>query len=391
MLQKENKLEPQLGKLKRIAFVVTSKVTAESFVIELASHIAGKGHEVYLIADGLPLEATRIGRGSLNQVPVAIERDPKPMADIRSLFNLWVQLRKIRPQILIYATPKASLLGSIAGFGLRVPVRIYQLWGLRLETTGGVFRLILSAMEFTTSLLSTEVLANSKSLAKKYANFRLNAGKKVRVLGKGSSHGVDISYFDKESSAITKRDSEISAFSRSGNGLMVGFVGRLHPDKGLDTLLEAAIELKRRGKQIKILAIGTDEGADLTASYALGGDFIKIGQVADVRPYYLMMDVLVLPSRREGFPNVVLEAAAMTVPAIVSDGTGVIDSVIDGVTGIVVPVGNHLKLADALELLGDSPEVRAEYGKAARINVEENFAKEIVWKKLLNFVTNDLN
>lgn len=371
----------------RLAIVVTAQVTASSFVSSFARYIAGKGHEVTIIADGLEQSSEQIGEGRLSQVSVPMSRDPHPWKDLYSSVKLTRQLKKIKPDVLTYATPKASLLGSIAGFVLRVPVRVYQLWGLRLETTGGLNRLILSQCERITSFLSTNVLANSGSLADRFEELNLSAGQSVDLLGEGSSHGVDIQHYS-SISAIPTLDEKVALHLQKGHtDLIVGFIGRLHPDKGIDTLLAATKLVHRDGISIKLVIVGNDEGADLNLTGGLSEITVFAGQVHDTRPYYAAMDVLVLPSLREGFPNVVLEAAAMSVPAIVSDGTGVVDSVIDGVTGFVVPVGDAASLAEKIRCLAGSHELKKEMGQAARHRVEESYVQEQVWDRTLAYLT----
>lgn len=185
------------GRGLKIAIIVTVEETAANFVFDFATHIAEQGHDVSVIASGGERVPRKVGRGSLTYLPVSMERDPHPFLDLKSLAVLGWQLRKIKPDVLTYATPKASLLGSIAGFLLRIPVRVYQVWGLRLETVEGPRRRLLALLEQVTSFLSTGILANSNSLAQRYRELGLNAGRPVDMLGRGSSHGVDVDRFSR--------------------------------------------------------------------------------------------------------------------------------------------------------------------------------------------------
>lgn len=351
---------------KRLAIVVTARITATSFVSGFAKYVAAKGLHVTVIADGVKSGTYKIGGGVLTFIPVSMSRNPDLQKDLVSLVRLIRLLSRVKPDILTYATPKASLLSSISGVLLRIPVRAYQLWGLRMETTDGLMRKFLMLMEMLTSALSTKVLANSPSLADRYQELGLSVGKKIDVLGHGSSHGVDLSYFSLESTFPLLDEATASCIGDRQSDFVVGFVGRLHPDKGIDTLLNAIGLVREAGFSVKLVLVGNNEGADILAHAALQQDAIIVGHVSDTRPYYNAMDVLVLPSLREGFPNVVLEASAMSVPAIVSTGTGVVDSVVDRKTGIIVPVGDPVALADAVLLLAKNPKLRARMGMAAR-------------------------
>lgn len=369
----------------KLAIVVTVNITAQSFVMGFAKYAATRGFAVTIICDGIEPASVKIGEGRLNQVPVPMKRDPAPLKDLSSLLLLRRRLREIKPDIVAYATPKASLLSALSGFSIGIPRRVYLLRGLRLETTTGAQRKVLGSMEKITSWCSTAVLANSHSLARAYVNLNLNAGRKVEVLGKGSSHGVRVEHFNSEI-PLSPLDSGTSAFLEDGNtGLVIGYVGRLHPDKGVNTLLDAARILIKDGLPLKLLLIGSDEGAELDLS-GIADSCLQVGAVRDVRPYYSAMDVFVLPSLREGFPNVVLEAASMGLPAIVTDATGVIDSVEDQTTGIVFPAKNSRALATALKSLALDSALGEKMGRAGRKRVIEHFDHEVVWERTLKFL-----
>lgn len=377
---------PIMGQPIKLTFIVTAKITANTFVSKFARFAAENGFDVTVIADGVDRSRQAVGRGFLSYVPVSMVREPHIVRDLKSLILLYSELRKSKPDIITYATPKASLLGAFVGFTLRVPRRVYQVWGLRLETTRGLNRKILAVMERLTSILSTRVLANSESLASRYRAMGLNQARNVDVLGYGSSHGVDLEYFSKDSPILELDFHSRDFLAEKNKQLTIGFVGRLHPDKGIDVLLDAVELIKASGLNINLLLIGEDEGAEFKSALEPGIDYIKISHVADVRPYYLVMDVLVLPSLREGFPNVVLEAAAMSVPAIVSNGTGVVDSVIHGETGFIIPVGDSEALAQALTKFVADSELKLDLGAAARRRVEECFSQEEVWERTLNYL-----
>ena len=372
---------------RRIAIVVTSELTASTFVDGFAGFAAQQGNEVFVVADSIEPKRLSKGEGVLHQLPVSMAREPQPFQDLSSLFTLLWTLRRIDPEILVYATPKASLLASIAGFGLRIPIRIYQLWGLRLETTTGLKRRILGSLEWLTSRLSKVVLANSASLSNLYRSLGLNAGRRLEMIGHGSSHGVDTSYFS-QYAVYSKMDHETASMLESRRDeIKIGFVGRLHPDKGIHTLFRALDLIAETGTNATLILVGGDEGVELELKSNDAITKMVVGHVNDPRPYYAAMDVLVLPSLREGFPNVVLEAAAMSVPSIVSDGTGVVDSVVDGETGLVVPIEDAQELANALLRLIADEDLRTSLGAAARVRAQRDFEQKDVWESTLAHIT----
>lgn len=367
---------------RRLCVMVTSPMTATTFLNGYLDFLKRDGWDVTLVCSNGPGVAELARRSGIAFEPLAMEREPAPLKDIRALVGAIGILRKVRPDVLVYATPKASLLGSIAGTLAGVPRRVYELWGLRLETASGLARRVFWMLEALTMRLSNIVIANSRSMAARAGELRLNGRKSVQVLGAGSSHGVDTSRFDRVAS-IASIDSGSSATLTDPDAPVVGFVGRVHPDKGIDTLVQALHLCADRGLNAQLLVVGGGEGAWVGPEIRGEGSVIRIhstGFTDDVRPMLNVMDVLVLPSRREGFPNVVLEAAAMEIPAIVSNATGCVDSVSDGETGIVVPVDDASALATAIQdLLLDSPR-RRQMGRAARRRVLDDFQPEEIWK-----------
>lgn len=388
---------PRLGDAPNLAartimIVVTSDVTAALFVSGLARFLAEHGHDVLIVANQVDRLTKHFEHASVRVRAVPIAREPSPWADLISLVRLFIVVREERPDILAYATPKASLLSSITGALLNVPVRVYQLWGLRLETVIGPRRLLLACFERLSSRLSTHILANSRSLASRYRDLGLSGSKPLTVIGKGSSHGVDLLRFSREATR-PPLDDQTRAFLETSSGLTVGFVGRINPDKGVDTLIDAVLICKRMGVDVRLVLVGRDEGALSSQEAALYSESLHwVGHVDDPRPYYDCFDVLVLPSRREGFPNVVIEAAAMGVPAVVTDATGVRDAIVDGKTGILVPVDAPEAIAHALIRLSTEPSLREKLAAGSRKWVEANFGQESVWnsteKYLLGAFTN---
>ena len=308
-----------------------------------------------------------------------MEREPSPAADLRSLGQWRSLIATTRPDVVTVGTPKAGLLGGIAAMLARVPVRVYVLRGLRLETTTGAQRLVLTALERLSCAVAHEVIAVSPSLRKRALDLRLVPARKIRVLGEGSSNGVDLSRFAPDAVSSEEVAALAAQLGLVPGVPVVGFVGRLSADKGLGMLARARQLLAARGVDHQLLIVGPVEGGDSDELRGAGRPPIEPGYVPDPARYYQLIDVLCLPTYREGFPNVVLEAAAAGVPTVTTDATGAVDSVVDGVTGFAIPVDDTERLADRLEELVSHPDVRQRMGAAARARVESAFRREIVW------------
>ena len=368
-----------------VCLIVTAEITALTFYRGFLAYLVSMGWNVVLIGSSSGALETFAESQGATAIPIEMRREPSPLQDLLSLVRMLRVLAVLKPHVVMTATPKASLIGNLAAYLCRVPVRVYQLWGLRMETESGRRRRLLARLESLTARLSTQVVANSTSLASRAHELHVDGGKVVTVLGRGSSHGVNVNHFSREA-VMGDVEPHTSIFLAATRGqFKVGFIGRLHPDKGISTLLEAARLCRSRGVNISILIVGPIESESVAAEIRGATAELRIqvvGPVTDTRPYLRSMDVLCLPTLREGFPNVVLEAAAMGLPTIASDATGSVDSVVDGVTGLLFPVRDSAALAAALELLALDDAYRSRLGFQARHHVQKFFATEKIWPLL---------
>ena len=309
---------------------------------------------------------------------VPMEREMAPIADFVSLMRLIGLLLRVRPSMTEFSTPKAGLLGNIAAKFTRVPIRIYMLRGLKLETAKGVKRRVLLATEKVAAWCSHVVLCNSPSLRDRARALGIAPASKLIVQGSGSSNGVNVKRFSPGRSDVRAR------FGLPADAPVVGYVGRLTRDKGIPDLVEAFDAILEAEPGAHLLLVGwVDAAEDRLPSYIQQRieNHPRIhctGFVDDTAPYYRAMDVMVLPSLREGFPNVVLEAAASGIPVIATDVTGARDSVVRGETGLLIPPESPKAITETVLKLLREPEWRAQMGVAARAWVSKHFADEDV-------------
>jgi lipopolysaccharide/colanic/teichoic acid biosynthesis glycosyltransferase len=168
---------------------------------------------------------------------------------------------------------------------------------------------------------------------------------------------------------------------------VIGFVGRLVPDKGIVELVRAWEALRGEFPRLRLLLVGPFEDhdalpADVHALLHRDERVRLTGEVSDPALFYKAMDVCVLPTYREGFPIFPLEAAAMELPIVATRVAGCVDAVIDGWTGTLVPPRDAKALADALRAYLQSPELRQQHGQAARRRVLSDFRPEAMWKAI---------
>ncbi|HXR39773.1 MAG TPA: glycosyltransferase family 4 protein [Terracidiphilus sp.] len=343
------------------------------------------GFRVTLISSPGELLDETAAREGVEAIGLPMQREIAPLADLVSLLRLWWLLLRLRPDVAEFSTPKAGLLGSVASRLAGVQARVYMLRGLKLETSTGIKRRILLEAERLASRCAQVVLCNSQSMRSEAAALGVAPTEKLQMLGDGSSNGVDVERFSPGPGNV-----------RGGLGIpqkapVVGFVGRLTRDKGVPELIEAFDTVLKREPEAHLLLVGWFDAAEDALAVEVrkriaGHPRIHCtGFVADTAPYYRAMDVMVLPTWREGFPNVVLEAAATGIPVITTLCTGSRDSVVPEVTGLLIPPGYPEAISEAVLNLLREPARRRRMGDAARAWVCTHYARDQVLRLATSF------
>tara|TARA_R110002073_G_scaffold74100_2_gene181067 strand:- start:59003 stop:60130 length:1128 start_codon:yes stop_codon:yes gene_type:complete len=319
---------------------------------------------------------------------VSMERRIAPLSDLVSLAKLLREIREIRPEIVHSHTPKGGLLGMCAATLAGVPVRCYHLRGLPMMSATGPKRTLLRWTERLSCLLADEVFCVSSSLREVALSERLCPASKIHVLAGGSGNGVDSTgLYNPKTHAPLARDAIRAGLDIRKDQVVVGFVGRMVGDKGVVELAKAWKTVRGLHSDALLLLIGPREASD-----AVPPDILEqldsdsrvrwVDTVANVAEYYAAMDLVVLPTYREGLPNVLLEAAAMQLPVVATEVPGCVDVVVDGVTGMLVPPQTVEPLAKAIDTYLSSSELRREHGTNARVHVVANFSQEKIWQAL---------
>lgn len=330
--------------------------------------------------------------GKRHDVPVhsiAMPRRMSPVQDARSLAELTTLIARLRPDLVHSHTPKGGLLGTIAATIARVKARIYHMRGLPMITMHGSQRRIMTATERTSCGLATRVLANSHSLRQVAIEERLCRPSKIQVLGSGSGNGVDSSgRFDPSRIGEDDRSAFRSRLGIPDAAPVLGYLGRLVRDKGVSELVEAWQAVRAMQPDAHLVVGGVFEERDALSPHtreALEGDprIHLMGFVNETPIFYRAIDVLVLPTYREGFPNVLLEASAMRVPIVATRVTGCVDAVVDGETGTLVPPRDSVRLATAIARYLESPQLRRQHGDAGRDRIDREFRRDRLWHALL--------
>ncbi len=369
---KQGEERRECERLPRILLGVTSPQTCLVLPGRVRA-LREAGFRVSLLsAPGELLERTARSEG-VAAYAIPMERGISPFADGIALTRIWRLLRSLKPDIVEFSTPKAGLLGTVAARLCRIPVRIYLLRGLKLETSRGLKRYLLLWSERITCRCAHVVVCNSRSLRERALAFGIAPASKLVLLGEGSSNGVDPARFSPGSSNIRER------FGIPHGTPVIGFAGRLTADKGLPELLEAFALILHGEPGAYLLLVGWFDAAEDELNVSVRArieghpQIVCTGFVPDAAPYYRAMDVMVLPSWREGFPNAILEAAATGVPVVATLCTGSRDAVVPEVTGLLVPPGYPDAICAAVMSLLRDPDRRRRMSAAARRWVVENY------------------
>jgi|SRR5580704_1043803 glycosyltransferase involved in cell wall biosynthesis len=343
------------------------------------------GFEVSVVSSpGQKLSAAAKDEG-VQAFGVPMARQISAFGDLVSLWRLWRLMRRLHPAITNVGTPKAGLLGGLASYVSRVPCRVYTLRGLRCETAKGWKRSCLILLERIACCCAHRVICVSDSLRNKAVSLGIADQHKLVVLASGSSNGVDTDRFALSPERLRQAASLRRELKIPQNAPVVGFVGRLTRDKGLGELIDAYLSLRHHHPDLHLLLVGEfeeDDSVPIEVRKAIedNSQIVRTGTVLDPAPYYHVMDMLALPTHREGFPNVVLEAQAASKPVVTTRATGAVDSVRDGITGFQVPVGDVESLTSALSQLIQHPEMARQIGRRGYERVQQEFRQDVVWK-----------
>jgi lipopolysaccharide/colanic/teichoic acid biosynthesis glycosyltransferase/glycosyltransferase involved in cell wall biosynthesis len=371
----------------RVLYVLTAPFGLEKTLGGQLRYLRSAGFETFFACspgEELPGFAAREGA---HGEAVPIEREIAPLRDLQSLWNLWRLMRRIRPRLTNVSAPKAGLLGGLAAWLARVPCRIYTLRGLRLETARGWKYHVLWAAEWLACRLAHRVVCVSGCLTRRLLEMRLASPEKLLVAASGSSNGVEVGHFA-PAPAMARRARKLRRrLGIPAGAAVLGFVGRLTRDKGIAELVAAYDHLRQTRPWMRLLLVGCFESGDpvpAAARDAIERDpsILVTGFVDDPAPYYLLMDVVALPTHREGYPTVALEAAAARRPFVTTRVTGAADAVEDGKTGLLIPAGDASALAGAVASLLENPKLAAAMARRAQRRAMTEFSQDRVWKAL---------
>ena len=355
----------------RVCRIVTVPLTFATLLREQINGIVDVGIDLTLVSSPGP-ELDELSRVlPVHCRSISMTRKFSPREDLCSLLALVRFLHRGKFDIVHSSTPKAGLLSALAGVVARVPARLHTYTGQVWIDLRGPIRWIAYHCDQIIGRLSTHCYADSESQRNYLVSQQMVDARKIRVLGAGSISGVDLQRFDPSIVSRTRANLR----RRSGiaeTSLVIIFVGRVTKDKGIVELISAFRMLRELYNDIDLVLVGPLESErdplppETLEELSSDMHIHAVGFTVKPEEYLAMADIFCLPSYREGFGTVAIEAGAMSLPAVVTRVTGLVDAVVDGETGVLVPPRNVEALTQALQSMIESPEMRYRMGQAAR-------------------------
>lgn len=356
------------------------------FATETIQRLISEGAEVSVICSNKSQLSAFAARFNIPYYVVAFDRGYNIIADLKALKHLIMLFSSIKPDVVIGATPKAGLLSMLASTLIGVKKRIYHIFGFPFETAKGVARQLLIFIERLSASCATNVLPISQSIAQVCINNKITKSKKLCRDYALTIGGVDMCRFDP---AIVKSDRLKQELNISDSDIVIGFVGRITRDKGIYDFMNVIKSLKY--DNLKFLIIGDNDARSPVDKNVIEyidnhKDIIHINFTDKIEEYYKLMNILMIPSYREGFGNANVEAQAMKVPVVCYAVTGCVDSVQNGISGFSVPFLDIAALKESVETLIKDDQLRTRMGEQAREFVQSNFTTEKVAANNVEFI-----
>lgn len=315
---------------------------------------------------------------------IKMERAISPFKDLISLYKLYRYFKKEKPTIVHSITPKAGLLSMMAAKYARVPIRIHTFTGLIFPSKSGLFQKLLIVMDKVLCWHATHIFPEGNGVKQDLDRYQITT-KPLKILANGNVNGIDIEYFNPENVNLEEKQNLKNVLNLSEKDFVFIYVGRLVKDKGLNELVQAFSKIK--DENVKLLLVGPFENEldplkpETISEIKDNPNIVSVGYQKDVRKYYAISNVLVFPSYREGFPNVVLQAGAMQLPSIVTNINGSNEIITHNKNGLIIPVQNSDAIfAAMLFMMNENIE---DMSKHARIMIENRYKQQLVWESLL--------
>ncbi|GHA53399.1 glycosyltransferase family 4 protein [Pontibacter akesuensis] len=368
--------------------ITTVPLSLQKLISGQLPFMRSRGFEpLMLSADGPEAEAAKREQKS-PLVVVPMTRKVTPVQDLKSLWAFYKLCKKHKPQIIHSHTPKAGIVGMLGGKLAGVPIRLHTVAGLPLMEATGTTRRVLELVEKITYACATKVYPNSINLKEFILESGFCGSDKVKVIGNGSSNGINTGFFSIDALEYEKLLVLRQELNLQPEDFVFVFVGRLVKDKGVKELIAAFKALQVKHSHLKLLLVGPLEQdldplpEETLQEIAQNSAILSVGYQNDVRPYLAISQALAFPSYREGFPNVPMQAGCFNLPSVVTDINGCNEIIADGENGLIIPPKNTVKLQKAMERLVEDKQLYAHLKSNARKMIVARYDQQHFWELL---------
>jgi glycosyltransferase involved in cell wall biosynthesis len=348
------------------------------------------GYDVIMISSPGP-EAEAVERNeSCEMITLPMKRTVSIGSDIVSLFRLYRILKVLKPDIVHTHTPKAGLLGMLAAKMAKVPVRLHTIAGLPWIESNFLMKMIYKNVERLTAWASHRLYANSEGMLQflRYEKITMDP-EKIKLLGQGSSNGIDCNFFNKKNVDPEEINELLQKSQIDSNSKIWIFIGRIVKDKGINELVNAFIQFQQFYPNDQLWLVGDEEQSrdplskDTINKIKLNENILQWGHQQDVRPFLALAYALVFPSYREGFPNVPMQAGAMECPLILSDIKGCNEIVEHDFNGLLIKTKDVQSIVSAMTYLRRNPTLCEKFATESRKIIADKFKQDVIWQLLL--------
>lgn len=337
--------------------------------------VSGEDHHLQAVRD----------REGVRTISVPMQRAIRPFQDVVSLYRLYRVFKKENPAIVHSVSPKAGLLSMMAAYFAGVPIRMHLFTGLIFPTKKGLSHFLLLQMDRILCAFATHIYPEGNGVRSDLIRYGVTK-KSLHIIANGNITGVDTNYFTipTEEEKNTLRTS----YGIEANDTVFLYVGRLVGDKGINELMAAFTAPELQSKNTKLLIVGYLESKldplkiETIQAIETNEKIIFVGFQADVRPYYAAADCLVLPSYREGFPNVLLQGGAMGLPSIVTDVNGCNEIITSGFNGTIIPVKNPDAIVAAFHDFMAAGKIQEAKKQDIREHICSKYSQQLVWNAI---------
>lgn len=373
-----------MQKKKKIIRATTVPTSLDTFCKDQLREL-NERYEVVAVSSPLPELKIVEQREGVRTVGIKMERHISIRSDLKSLWQMFWLFRRERPWMVHSMTPKAGLVCMVAAWLNRVPRRVHTFTGLVWPTATGIGRVILKTTDRILCACATHIIPEGNGVKNDLINGKITR-KSMKVLANGNVRGIDLEHYCRSEEV----EEQARAIRKDGVFTFV-FIGRVVGDKGIHELVDAFVKLNKKYADTRLLLVGRmepelDPLSPSTQQLIETHQAIEaVGEQDDVRPWLAASDVLVFPSYREGFPNVVIEAGAMGLPSIVSNINGCNEIIIPYENGVIVPPRNADALYDAMVDMLENADKRERMAGNARELIASRYDCHIVRSALYNF------